>query len=184
MIEIGLTRPGPKESGMPHVLWPSVVALVISGCAAQEKPTDTRNEKPEIVFETERPFRSTDSYAFNKFGKSCKSPGERVGFEQTFASSKSVYDLLRAPVRRLRVREYSDRWQTRRDVEKMLLDVLMKKTDVAFGSVPWAEGVNLDLVVTVEFSDAKESALEISGWHVCLVDHSNQVCWVTVPMDR
>jgi len=60
----------------------------------------------------------------------------------------------------------------------------MKKTDVAFGSVPWAEGVSLDLVVAVEFSDGKESPLEISGGHVCFADHSNQPWWVSVPADR
>lgn len=164
---------------MRHALRFCAVAVISAGACAHDKPSGT-GFRPEIVFEAKGPFPATGRSAFLGFGRTCDSGKERLGFEQKLDPPKSLYELMGAAVRTLRVREYSDRWKTTGDVERRLRSVLTNKTDVAFGSVPWAEGVNLDLVVTVEFVDRSEGRLEVSGWHACFVDHNNEAWWVTI----
>lgn len=168
---------------MRHILRLLPIVSAVAICIAQEHPVDHGGSKPEVVFETDRPFSSLGPQSFNRFDKSCVQPLERIGSQLRLEHAKSIYELMGAPVR-LRIRQYSDRWKSTREVEHRLESVLKAKTDIVFGSVPWAEGVNRDLVVTIEFADKTRAVLEASGWHVCFVDHSGHASWVTIPLNK
>jgi hypothetical protein len=119
------------------------------------------------------------------FGVSCKPSKPDSGKDRSVGNRGPdkpvpIAALLGAPIALVTIRNYGRGWNKPDDVLKYVADLLETQTGEVYPYPPWDEAVFADIIATVQFSDHRESALEVSGVHVCFSTYSGSAVWLRV----
>jgi hypothetical protein len=170
---------------LPVCRWLMIVLGVV-GFAARTDWAQSKAQRPKILVDLEKPAAREQSradgigvsLAGERFGISCPAPKNAIGKYGTLDKPASISELMGAPIKEVRIRKYGQRWKSAEDVRSHVSELLKKRTETTYSSVPWAEIVYPDILARIQFSDKTRGTLEESGDHVCFTDHSGTAVWL------
>jgi hypothetical protein len=157
--------------------WFQLALICFAACKAY--PAVQADRSPKVVIDLKQPV-DKKSFPPGPFGASCHSSRHATLQMGNLNRATSMAALIGDPKAIVRVWRYGPAWKSPHAVRAYVAKLLQTQSGEIFDYEPWAEFVLPDIAATIQFSDKKEGALEVSGVHACFIDPAGSVVWVRV----